>query len=272
MNDSSDLSDFYQAHYRQFDSELASSMRREIYGEDLGQTGWRSVAEQAEIAALLDLGPGRQLLDIGCGSGGPTLALAERTGCSVTGLDVEAAGIAYAQSVAAARSLSGRAAFMSQDCGGSLPFADGNFDSVLCVDAINHLPDRPGTLREWARLLRPGGRLLFTDALVVTGPLSKPEIDVRSGLGFYLFVPPGVNEAAIAGAGLSLLQVADRSAAVADIAGRWHAVRERHLPELVAAEGADWCRKRQHFLAVTAELARSGRLSRFLYLAQHPLA
>src|SRR4051794_40467185 len=104
MNDSSDLSDFYQAHYRQFDSELASSMRREIYGEDLGQTGWRSVAEQAEIAALLDLGPGRQLLDIGCGSGGPTLALAERTSCGVTGLDVEPAGVAYALAMASARS------------------------------------------------------------------------------------------------------------------------------------------------------------------------
>jgi hypothetical protein len=69
-----------------------------------------------------------------------------------------------------------------------------------------------------------------------------------------------------------LLQVADRSAAVADIAGRWHAVRERHLPELEAVEGADWCHKRQRFLAATAELAQSGRLSRFLYLAQRPLA
>ena len=116
-------------------------------------------------------------------------------------------------------------------------------------------------------LLRPGGRLLFTDALVVTGPLSKHEIDVRSGLGFYLFVPPGVNEAAIAGAGLSLLQMSDRSAATAEIASRWNAVRGRHLPELEAVEGAAWCRQRQRFLAVTAELARSGRLSRFLYLA-----
>ncbi|MFL5335730.1 MAG: class I SAM-dependent methyltransferase [Geminicoccaceae bacterium] len=272
MSEYSELFDFYGAHYRQFGSELASAMRREIYGEDLGQTGWRSAAEQAEIAALLELGPGRQLLDVGCGSGGPTLALAERTGCGVTGLDVETAGVAYSLAVASAQSLSGRAAFMTHDCSRPLPFADGTFDSVLCVDAINHLPDRPGTLSEWARLLRPGGRLLFTDPLVVTGPLSKPEIDVRSGLGFYLFVPPGTNEAAIAGAGLSLLQVADRSAAEADIAGRWHAVRARHLAELEAVEGSDWCQKRQRFLAVAAELARSGRLSRFLYLAQKPTA
>ena len=264
--------DFYDAHYRHFGSELAAAMRREIYGEDLGQTGWRSAEEQAEIASLLELGPGKHLLDVGCGSGGPSLALAERTGCAVTGLEVEAAGVTYAKSVAAARGLSDRAVFMQQDCGGRLPFADGRFDAVLCVDAINHLPDRQGTLREWARLLRPGGRLLFTDALVVTGPIGKPEIDVRSGLGFYLFVPPGVNEAAIAAADLSLLQASDRSAATAEIAGRWHDVRARHLSELEAAEGTMWCHQRQRFLAMTAELARSGRLSRFLYLAHKALA
>ena len=262
--------DFYDAHYRRFGSELAAAMRREIYGQDLGQTGWRSAAEQAEIAAMLELGPGRHLLDIACGSGGPSLDLTERTGCAVTGLDAEAAGVAHARSAAAARGLASRATFVQQDCGGPLAFGDATFDAVLCVDAINHFPDRAATLAEWARLLRSSGRVLFTDALVVTGPVSKPELDVRSGLGFYLFVPPGVNEAAIKAAGLSLLERSDRTAATAEIAGRWHAVRARHLPELEAAEGAAWCHQRQRFLATTAELARSARLSRFLYLASKP--
>jgi hypothetical protein len=42
---------------------------------------------------------------------------------------------------------------------------------------------------EWARLLKPNGRLLFTDPTVVTGPLTNAEIAVRSSAGFYLFVP-----------------------------------------------------------------------------------
>lgn len=264
--------DFYDAHYRRFGTELAASMRREIYGEDLGQTGWRSAAEQVEIAGLLELGPGRHLLDVGCGSGGPSLALAERTGCAVTGLDIEAAAIAHAQSVASSRDLSARATFLALDCGGRLPFRDGVFGAVLSVDAINHLPDRQGTLVEWARLLHPGGRLLFTDALVVTGPVSKPEIDIRSSLGFYLFVPPGVNEAAIAGAGLTLLQVDDRSSATAEIAARWHDVRARHAEELAREEDVAWFDQRQRFLATTAELAASRRMSRFLYLAERPAA
>ena len=262
--------DFYGAHYARFTSPLAAAIRREVYGQDLGQTGWRSAAEQAEIAALLRLGPETRLLDIACGSGGPTLDLAERTGCRVVGLDVEPAGIARAQEAAAARGLGSRAEFRAADCGGPLPFPDAAFDAVLCVDAINHLPDRLGVLREWARLLRPGGRLLFTDPVVLTGAVAKAELDVRADLGFYLFVPPGVDEAAIAAAGLTPLLADDRTAAVAEIAGRWHAVRARHAEALEREEGAAWFARRQRFLAVTAELAAGGRLSRFLHLAEKP--
>ena len=191
-------------------------------------------------------------------------------GCHVTGLDVEAGGIAHAQAQAQARGLAERAEFRAADCSARLPFDDGSFEAVLCVDAINHLPDRFGTLREWARLLRPGGRLLFTDAVVVTGPVAKTEIDARAALGFYLFVPPGLNEQAIAAAGLTVLRCEDRTPAVADIAARWHEARRRHVAELEREEGAEWFAERQRFLAATAELARSRRLSRFLYLAERP--
>lgn len=262
--------DFYGAHYDRFGSDLMAALRREVYGEDFGQTSWRNAAEQAEIADLLRLGADLHLLDIACGSGGPSLALVERTGCRVTGLDLEPAGIAHAEAQAAARGLAGHAAFRALDCGGRLPFGDGTFDAVLCIDSIVHLPDRFGALREWARLLRPGGRLLFTDTAVLTGPIAKAEIDVRASIGFFLLVPPGLNEEAIAAAGLVLLRHEDRTFAIAEIAARWHAVRTRHAAELEREEGADWFAQRQRFLAATAELAGSRRLSRFLYLAEQP--
>lgn len=262
--------DFYGVHYGRFGSDLMAALRREVFGEDLGQTGWRSAAEQADIADLLRLGSDLHLLDIACGSGGPSLALAERTGCRVTGLDLEPAGIAHAEVQARARGLAGRAAFRALDCGGRLPFDDGAFDAVLCVDSIVHLPDRFGTLREWARLLRPGGRLLFTDTAVLTGAVAKAELDPRALIGPFLLVPPGLNEAAIAAAGLALLRREDRTPATAEIAARWHAVRARHAAELEREEGAAWFAQRQRFLAATAELAESRRVSRFLYLAEEP--
>ena len=177
---------------------------------------------------------------------------------------------ARAQAAAAARGLGERTRFLAADCGARLPFDDGAFDAVLCIDAINHLPDRLATLGEWARLLRPGGRLLYTDPCVVTGPLAKPELDVRADLGFYLFVPPGHDEPALAAAGFDLLQREDRTAPCAEIATRWLAFRERHAQELQGEEGEAWYARRQRFLTTTAELARSGRLSRILYLAARP--
>jgi SAM-dependent methyltransferase len=267
-----DRYDFYGPHYRRFGSEIAARIRREVYGEDHGQTGWRTAAEQRRIAELLRLGPAVELLDIACGSGGPSLALAASTGCRVTGLDIEPAGIAHAQAQAEAHGLTGRAQFKVADCGGGLPFADGSFAVVLCMDAISSLPDRAGTVREWARLLPPGGRLLFTDALVLTGAITKPELDLRASQGVHLIVPAGCNEAAIAAAGLTLLRLDDTTAEIATIAQGLHDARARHAEELTREEDATWFDWRQRFLAITAELARSRRLSRFLYLAERPAA
>jgi SAM-dependent methyltransferase len=260
--------DFYSGHYGRFDSELAAEVRREAYGEDLGQTGWRTAAEQAEIAGHLRLRPGSGVLDIACGAGGPSLALVERTGCQLTGVDIEPVGIAHANVEARARGLSDRSTFAVVDCSGRLDFEDGAFNAVLCIDAISHLPDRFRTLSEWARLLRRSGRLLFTDSSVLTGAVANSELDIRGGIGFFLLVPPGLDEEAIEAAGLTLLMREDRTAATAEAAARLHAARARRAAALQREEGSDWFGQRQRLLATTAELAESRRLSRFLYLAE----
>jgi hypothetical protein len=51
----------------------------------------------------------------------------------------------------------------------------------------------------------PGGRLLFTDPIALTGPLTNAEVAVRSSAGFYLFVPHGYDESVMAQCGLRLL-------------------------------------------------------------------
>jgi len=149
-----------------------------------------------------------------------------------------------------------------------LPFEASSFDVVLCIDAIPHLPNRFGTLREWARLLRNKGRVVFTDSAVVTGEVSKSELDLRSASGFRLFVPPGFNEQAIKAAGLTLLRCDDTSAAMAEIGARMCSARLRHATALQQEEGADGFQKRQRLYEIVAELAKSRRLSRFLYVAE----
>jgi SAM-dependent methyltransferase len=263
--------DFYGPQYARIDSDLAAEIRREVFGDDIGQESWRTGAEQAEIADLLGLTSESRVLDVACGAGGPSLALVERSGCRLTGVDIEREGIAHASSLAAQRNLADRATFDVQDCDLRLAFPDGSFDGVICIDAICHLSNRFRVTSDWGRLLRQGGRLVFTDPFVVTGALSKTEIDGRSALGSNLFfVPFGLNEEAIEAAGLKIVSRTNRAAAVAEIASRWHAARLRRAAILNREEGEEWFERRQMMLSSSAELARSGRLSRFLYVAEKP--
>ena len=71
-------------------------------------------------------------------------------------------------------------------------------------------------------------------------------------------------------AGLTLLRHQDRTGAVAEIAGRWHAARIRHAAALKREEGEEQFERRQHMLATSAELAASGRLSRMIYFVEKP--
>jgi hypothetical protein len=75
------------------------------------------------------------------------LALIQRAGCRATGIDREAAAIAYARAQASSRGLSNCATSVLVDCNEPLPFADGSFDALLCIDAILH----PGYLETPAR-------------------------------------------------------------------------------------------------------------------------
>ena len=62
--------DFYSAQYGRLGADTASEIRREVYGEDLGQQGWRTLDEQTQIAELIGTSS-CDVLDIACGSGGP---------------------------------------------------------------------------------------------------------------------------------------------------------------------------------------------------------
>lgn len=260
--------DHYGATYEQFAARVYAQVRAEAFGEDLGQTGWLSAAEQDLFLSWLGLGAGSCLLDVACGSGGPTLRLARRAKCRVIGIDVHEDAVRTARHLAEAAGFGERAAFHRVDAGGELPVPDGSCDAITCVDAINHLPDRVATLREWARLLRPGGRVVFTDPVVVTGPLTSEELAIRSSIGFFLFVPPGYDEEALAGAGLELVAREDRTPNMAETAARWHAARERRAADLRRIEGEETYEGQQRFFAVAARLAGQRRLSRLAYCAR----
>jgi SAM-dependent methyltransferase len=258
----------YDANYGNFESDLYSEIRREAYGEDIGQNSWLTADEQDRFIEHLRLTPGKKLLDVACGAGGPALRIAEKTGCSVVGIDIHDQAITAARSLVSARGLSEVADFHIGSATGRLPFADGEFDAITCIDAINHLPDRPAIVAEWARVLRTSGRLLFTDPITVTGPLSKDEIAVRSAAGFFLFVPIDYDRRILSECGLSLVaceDVTENTAVTAERRRQARAIREEALRRI---EGDGNYEQQQAFFEVATRIARERRLSRFLYVAE----
>jgi SAM-dependent methyltransferase len=157
--------------------------------------------------------------------------------------------------------------FRLVDAGKRLPFADGSFDAIFCNDAINHLPGRAALFADWHRVLKRGGRLLFTDPIVVTGPVTSDEIRIRSSIGFYLFVPAGCNERLLEQAGFEVHDVRDVTDAEAQVSARWRDARARRREALIAIEGEAGFEGLQRFLDAVCTLSRERRLSRFAYLA-----
>ncbi len=260
--------DYYAAHYREFAGDVQAEVRRDAFGEDVGQNSWLTAEELGRFASWLQLRPAVRLVDVACGSGGPMLRLAELTGCDVVGLELEAGTVEAGIQSAQERGLATRAAFVQADAALSLPFDDGSFDALLCVDAINHLPHRDAVLRDWARVLRPGGRLLFTDPIIVTGTLDSDELATRTSIGYFLFVPAGENERLLADAGLAVCAVEDTTASLAEVAERRADARAAHADALRQLEGDETFDGLQRFFETVAVLARERRLSRFVYVAE----
>lgn len=258
----------YDAHYKHFASTVVAEVRREAFGEDIGQNSWLTVDEYRQFLGWLNLNPQAHVLDVASGSGGPALFMAQSTGCRVTGIDVNENGVANANRLAQERGLDGRVRFQQGDAGKPLAFADGTFDAIVCIDSINHLPDRPRVLAEWRRLLRPGGHLLFTDPITVTGILTSEEIAIRSSIGFFLYTPQGADARLLESAGFTLLRHEDVTENVAAVAKRWYDARQRRRDAVIRIEGSETFEGQQRFFMVAHTLAAECRLSRFVFLTR----
>ena len=259
--------DLYNTSYGKYELDVYRKVRVETYGEDFGQTSWVTTEESHEIPKLLEMTADSRVLEIGCGSGRYALHLAERVGCEIAGLDINAHGIDNAKRLAQEAELNS-ATFQQCDVSQRLPFNDNTFDAVFANDVLCHIRGRSGIFAEVQRVLKPGARFLFSDALVIGGIVSEQEIAARSSIGYYEFSPPGENERLLRAAGFEILRVTESSVAAAEIAKRRRDSREKYKADLVAAEGESNFQGQQRFLTCVHKLSSEKRLLRFVYLSR----
>jgi SAM-dependent methyltransferase len=258
----------YDKLYEHFDSPLMRQLRAEAYGQDIGQHSWVTAEELLVDIPKLKLSPESRLLDLGCGPAGPLTYIAAQTKCQAVGLDVSANAIAAARARAASLGLSEKITLQQADLNEPIPFADAHFHAVVSIDVVLHLRDRAAFFGEVARALVPGGRFLFTDAGVITGPVSSEEIQSRTPHGYAQFVPPDVNEQLLERASLRLIEQSDRTPNLLKSAAGRLAARESRRIELEKLEGSPTFLRQQQYLQTVLALAQRAALSRIMYLAE----
>ncbi len=165
--------------------------------------------EKREVERILRGLSFADVLDAGCGTGRWTLRLAQ-FGASVVGLDQSPEMLQVAEAKARAQGVAVR--FDTGSLEGRLPYNDQSFDLVISALVLDHLDDLPAVVREFARVLRPGGHVLVTDFhpdMVAAGGRSQ---FVSGGTTYYLPNPDhsrGDYLAAVEGAGLETIEVLD---------------------------------------------------------------
>jgi SAM-dependent methyltransferase len=256
--------DLYSA-YGNFTEQVLAAIREETFGKDIGQNSWITAGEYDRFISWLRLDAGHHVLEVASGSGGPARYLAQQTGCHVTGIDSNESAV---ETATRALSENDRITFKVADANATLPFEDNAFDGLMCIDSMNHFENRLNVFREWRRVLRPGRRAVFTDPVVITGPVTNDELALRSLVGLFLFVPPGVNEELIVKAGFQLVQKEDVSENAALVSRRWHDARQRHKDALLQIEGEERFEGLQKFFAAVHSLTSERRLSRIVYLVE----
>jgi demethylmenaquinone methyltransferase / 2-methoxy-6-polyprenyl-1,4-benzoquinol methylase len=108
------------------------------------------------LVSRLEVGPDARVLDVATGTGAVALELVRRYGCSVVGIDRSPEMLAVARPRIAADELGANIELL-EGRAETLPFADASFDALTVTYLLRYVDDPAATIRELARVVRPGG-------------------------------------------------------------------------------------------------------------------
>jgi demethylmenaquinone methyltransferase / 2-methoxy-6-polyprenyl-1,4-benzoquinol methylase len=123
---------------------------------------WRSF-----LVSRLEIGSEARVLDVACGTGAVSVEIIRRYGARVVGVDQSASMLEEAR-----RRVGGRIE-LREARAEALPFADTSFDALTFTYLLRYVDDPDATMRELARVVRPGGCVAMLEFAVPGNPLAR---------------------------------------------------------------------------------------------------
>ena len=266
---------FYEFHpisaQQIFDAVAARGISRAQISEEVlqhhDQDHYGGTAAVDRLMAEAGVRADDRVLDVCSGLGGPARYLAWKSGCDVTGIDLTASRVAGASALTEAAGLADRVRFR-QGNALDLPFDDAAFTLAISQEAFAHIPDKPRLVAGIARVLRPGGRLVFSDILS-RAPLAADDARrLYEGMRFSEIATEAAYRGWLQAAGLQVQRVTDLSAEWTRILVERHAMyrslREQTVARLGLAHYERYDQAYEHFVG----LYRSGVLAGALFHAR----
>jgi cyclopropane fatty-acyl-phospholipid synthase-like methyltransferase len=130
-----DLIGRFSDKYRHGQTELCQEIERNVFGCIYGATSWTNRAEADDVAKRLGLGPDTRLLDVGAGTGWPSIYWVGQTGCHSVCVDLPQEGLQVLRARAEQDGVSDQI-MTARANGAALPFGHGGFDAVFHSDVF----------------------------------------------------------------------------------------------------------------------------------------
>jgi 27-O-demethylrifamycin SV methyltransferase len=230
-------------------------------------------ARMAEGAQFVD---GISVLDVGCGTGAPSITMAKRHGVKVTGITTSGVGVATATKRAQAAGLDDTVRFEQRD-GTDNGFPDESFDRVWALESSHLMRARERLIGECARVLKPGGRLVLCD-LIRHRDIPFAEVrarrhdfaTLRAAFGDAHMEPLTDYGRYAEAHGLVVDRLDDLTQPTLPTFDRWRANAAEHRDEVVALIGEEGCDTFVRGCDILEEFWRDGTLGYGLVAAYKP--
>jgi len=218
-----------------------------------------------ELIDVLGLSVGSKVLDIGAGIGGPARYIAARSGCDVTGIELQSDLTDAAAKLTERVGLAERVQFKAGDFA-SVCRAEGSqmlaqFDHAFSLLSFCHFPDRDGALKLMAECVKPGGTILIEDLALVGPSFTVQETaDLQNVVNAPAVTSIAEYVSALESAGFIDIEVVEVSAVWRDWTKARHESFKASREETVRLHGEELFESRCRFYNVVADLFAGGNL------------